>query len=192
MRILVLFLVLAASAETTILNTTIVSVDRAARTITIRADAAQTGDRGSVRTLTVARGAEASLARVKKGSSVLLTLRGDAVVDIKLSGGPVPARRGTAPGPQGGRVPQLPPGTRSPQDRGVPQLPPGSDPPQGRAIPQAGPATPSPGISPRSVTPRPAISPRPGPSPRDVPTPRPVVLPSDPPPTPIPSPMPSY
>ena len=75
--------------ETTILNTSIVKVDGPGRTITVRADAATDGaiDRNRTRLLTVAPSAAASLAQLKAGSEVLLTLRGDTVVDIKMSAG---------------------------------------------------------------------------------------------------------
>lgn len=218
-----------ARTETTILNTSIVKVDRAARTITVRTDAGTDGtvDRNRTRQLTVAASAVPGLARLKPGNEVLLTLRGGTVVDIKMSAGgggggssppaasdrrqaparvPAPAGRvivvSPAPpataGPQQ-RIPQLPPGSTSPTSRGVPQLPAGVDPPQGRPVPQVAPSggvivitgSPSPGISPAGVAPtRPAVSPVAVASPKSPGTPRPVVLPSDPPPTPIPSPLP--
>ena len=232
--------------EMTILNTSIVKVDRPGRTITVRVDAGADGDvdRKRTRQLTVAPSAAASLATLKAGSEVLLTLRGDTVVAIKMSagggGGSAPAAsgqrrpptargttsappvtvapasgtgtRGAAPGrvivvspapPAAGgpqeRIPQLPPGATSPTNRGVPQLPAGVDPPQARPVPQVPPSggvivitgSPAPGISPPGVAPtRPAVSPVAVASPKSPGTPRPVVLPSDPPPTPIPSPLP--
>ena len=220
----------ARPGETTILNTSIVKVDRPGRTITVRVDAGTEGevDRNRTRQLTVAPSAAAGLAMLKAGSEVLLTLRGDTVVAIKMSarggGGssaaapsgrrrPPAARgtgtRGAAPGrvivvspepPAAGgtlqRIPQLPPGATSPTNRGVPQLPAGADPPQGRGVPQIAPSggvivitgSPSPRISPPGVAPRPAVSPVAVRSPRSPGTPKPVVLPSDPPPTPVPSP----
>jgi len=221
----------ARPGETTILNTSIVKVDRPGRTITVRVDAGTDGDvdRNRTRQLTVAPSAAAGLATLKAGSEVLLTLRGETVVDIKLSAGgggggsapaasgrrPPPAARGTtgggaapgrvivvspAPPAAGGpqqRIPQLPPGATSPTSRGIPQVPAGVDPPQGRPVPQVAPSggvivitgSPSPGISPAGVAPtRPAVSPVAVGSPKSPGTPRPVVLPSDPPPTPIPSP----
>ena len=234
----------AGPGEMTILNTSIVKVDGPGRTISVRVDAGTDGgvDRNRTRQLTVAPSAAAGLAMLKAGSEVLLTLRGDTVVAIKMSAGggggsapaasgqrrppaargttsapPVtlpPARgtgtRGAAPGrvivvspapPAAGgpqeRIPQLPPGATSPTNRGVPQLPAGVDPPQGRPVPQVAPSggvivitgSPSPGISPAGVAPtRPAVSPVAVGSPKSPGTPRPVVLPSDPPPTPIPSP----
>ena len=240
----------ARPGETTILNTSIVKVDRPGGTITVRVDAGKDGDvdRNRTRQLTVAPSAAAGLAMLKAGSEVLLTLRGDTVMDIKMSAGggggassaPAasgrrrpPAARGTtgsssapavtappargtgtrgaapgrvivvspAPPAAGGTqpIPQLPPGAHSPTNRGVPQLPAGVDPPQGRPVPQVAPSarvivitgSPSPGISPAGVAPtRPAQSPVAVGSPRSPGTPRPVVLPSDPPPTPIPSPLP--
>jgi hypothetical protein len=220
----------ARPGETTILNTSVVKVDRPGRTMTVRVDAGTDGqvDRSRTRRLTVAPSAAAGLAILKPGSEVLLTLRGDTVVDIKMPGRPpaprgttggssapavtVTAPRGAAPGrvivvspapPATGRpqqeIPQLPPGATSPTSRGVPQLPPGADPPQGRPIPQVAPSgrvivitgSPAPGVSPAGVAPtRPAVSPVAVASPRSPGTPKPVVLPSDPPPTPIPSPLP--
>ena len=228
-KLALLFLLAAAQAaaappgETTILNTSIVKVDPAGPTITVRVDAGAGGgvDRNRTRLLSVAPSAAAGLARLKAGSEVLLTLRGDTVVGIKLSAGgggggsSAPAAsgrqrplvsRGADPGrvivvspapaaPQ--RIPQLPAGASSPTNRGVPQLPAGVDPPQGRPVPQVAPsggvivitATPSPGVSPAGVAPtRPAVSPVAVQSPRSPGTPRPVILPSDPPPTPLPSP----
>jgi hypothetical protein len=183
MNQLVLLFLLATTAETTILNTSVVKVDRAGRTITVK-DAGES----AARQLPVAPSAAATLARLRPGNEVLLTLSGASVVDIKLTG--TPARRGTQ------EIPQLPPGARTPANRGVPQLPAGVDAPQGRPIPQVVPSpgivitrSPSPGISPAGVAPtRPAQSPVAVGSPRSPGTPRPVVLPSDPPPTPIPSP----
>ncbi len=225
--------------ETTILNTSIVKVDGPGRTITVRADAAADGavDRNRTRLLTVAPSAAATLAQLKSGSEVLLTLRGDTVVDIKLSaggggGGATPAasgkrrppatrgsptapavavppasRTGAAPGvivvspappaaagPQS-QIPQLPPGATSPTSRSVPQLPAGANSPQARPVPQVAPSggviviTGSPSPTPGAPT-RPAVSPVAVGSPRSPGTPRPVILPSDPPPTPIPSPAP--
>ena len=176
-KLVLLFLLGAAAAETTILNTSVVKVDRAGKTITVR----DPGAGSAARQLTVAPSATASLARLRAGSEVLLTLRGGTIVDIKISSSP--AGRGT---------PQLPPGTRTPTNRGVPQLPAGVDPPQGRTIPQVPPrgsvvitGSPSPGVSPAGVAPtRPAQSPVAVGSPRSPGTPRPVVLPSDPPPSP--------
>ncbi len=201
MKAILLFVLVA----TTILNASIVKVDRARGMITVRVDAGPDGvDRARTRQLTVAPAAVASLGRLKAGSAVLLTLRGNTVVDIAMSSGgggrrvivmsPAPP---AAAGPQ--RIPQLPPGGSSPVSRGVPQLPPGVDPPQGRPVPQVAPPggarvirlSPSPGISPAGVAPtRPAVSPVAVASPRSPGTPKPVVLPSDPPPTPIPSPLP--
>jgi hypothetical protein len=177
--------VLLLLLQTTILNTSIVAVDRPGLTITVRADAGADGtvDRTSTRRLAVAPSAAGRLAMLKAGNAVLLTLRGDTVVDIRI------ATRAAQP-----RIPQLPPGATSPTNRGVPQLPAGTDFPQGRPIPQVVPsgrvpaASPSPEISPASVAPRPAVSPVSVASPRSPGTPRPVVLPSDPPPTPMPSP----
>ena len=214
--------------ETTILNTSIVKVDGTGRTITVRADAPVDGavDRNRTRVLTVAPSAAATLARLKAGSEVLLTLRGETVVDIKLSAGgggggattpaasgrrrapAAPAgRAGTAPsvivvspappatpGPQS-QIPQLPPGATSPTSRTVPQLPAGANSPQTRPVPQVAPAggviviTGSPSPTAGAPT-RPAVSPVAVGSPRSPGTPRPVILPSDPPPTPIPSPAP--
>jgi hypothetical protein len=174
-----LLIVVAPLPDTTILNTSIVSVDRARGTITVRVDAGTDSgvDRNRTRQLTVAPAAVAGLARLKAGSAVLLTLRGDTVTDIKMSSG----GGGRSTPPTSRNVPQLPAGANSPQARPVPQLaPPGS----------VTPATPSPGISPVAVVPRPAVSPVSVASPRSPGTPRPVVLPSDPPPTPIPSPRP--
>lgn len=200
------FLLAAAPATTTILNTSIVSVDRSKRTITVRVDAgtADSVDRDRTRQLAVAPSAAAALATLKAGTNVLLTLRGDTVVDIKRSGRaarPADVIRVTpAPPAAGGPqqpIPQLPPGARTPTNRGVPQLPAGVDAPQGRPVPQVVPSggvlvitgSPAPGVSPAGVAPtRPAVSPVAAGSPRSPGTPKPVVLPSDPPPTPIPSP----
>ena len=202
-----ILLLLATQAATTILNTAIVEVDRRGRTVTVRVDAGTDGsvDRNRTRRLTVAPSAAASLATLTPGSPVLLTLRGNVVVDIKRSAGAgaAPGRViAVSPGPPATagpqrRIPQLPPGATTPTSRGVPQLPPGADPPQARPVPQVAPpgrvivitGSPSPGISPAGVTPtRPAVSPVAVGSPKSPGTPRPVVLPSDPPPTPIPSP----
>ena len=200
----------ARPGATTILNTSIVEVDRPGRTITVRVDAGADGDvdRNRTRQLTVDPSAAAGLATLKAGSEVLLTLRGDTVVAIKMSAGggggrsrtpavTVPPASGTgtrdaapgrvivvspAPPAAGGaqqRIPQLPPGATSPTNRGIPQLPAGVDPPQGRTVPQV---APSGGVIVITGSPSPVGSPKsPG-------TPKPVVLPSDPPPTPIPSP----
>jgi hypothetical protein len=217
------------AGETTILNTSIVKVDGPGRTITVRADGAADGavDRNRTRLLAVDPSAAATLAQLKAGSEVLLTLRGGTVVDIKLSAGgggggatpakparrPSPAavapasRTGAAPGvivvspappatagPQS-QIPQLPPGATSPTSRSVPQLPAGANPPQARPVPQVAPSggviviTGSPSPTPGAPT-RPAVSPVAVGSPRSPGTPRPVILPSDPPPTPIPSPAP--
>jgi hypothetical protein len=207
---LLLFLAAQAATATTILNTTIVSIDRPGHAITVRVDAgADSGvDRNRTRRLTVAPSAAAALATLAPGNAVLLTLRGETVVDIKKSAGA--AGRPSAPvTPAPQQIPQLPPGARSPTNRGVPQLPPGADPPQARPVPQVAPSggvlvitgSPSPGISPAGVaptrpavspvavqSPRPAVSPVAVASPKSPGTPKPVVLPSDPPPTPIPSP----
>jgi hypothetical protein len=198
----VLALVLvAAQAATTILNTSIVSVDRTGRTIVVRADGATDGavDRSRTRRLTVAPSAAAALATLAPGSEVLLTLRGETVVSIaRPTGRDGRPSAPVTPAPQQ-PIPQLPPGAKAPTNRGVPQLPPGVDPPQGRPVPQVPPSggvivitgSPSPGISPPGVAPtRPAVSPVAVQSPKSPGTPRPVVLPSDPPPTPIPSPRP--
>ena len=229
----------ARAGETTILNTSIVKVDGPGRTITVRADAATDGavDRNRTRVLTVAPSAAAALARLKAGSEVLLTLRGDTVMDIKMSAGGggggstapaasrrAPATRGTTSGstaptaaaPRTGaapgrvitvspappattgrqqQIPQLPPGATAPTSRGVPQLPAGANPPQGRPVPQVAPSggvmviTGSPSPAAGAPT-RPAVSPVAVGSPRSPGTPKPVILPSDPPPTPLPSPLP--
>jgi hypothetical protein len=171
---------LVVLAATTILNASVVSVDRAGRTMTVRADGEAT------RRLAVAPAAAGRLAALKAGSEVLLTLRDDVVVDIKIS---TAARTP-------GRIPQLPPRATSPTNRGLPQVPVTADPPQGRPVPQVAPGgtaarSPSPGVSPAGVAPtRPAVSPVAVRSPRSPGTPKPVVLPSDPPPTPLPSPQP--
>ena len=165
------------AAAVSIVEATVVSVDRGRRTVTVREASS-----GAVRTLGLAR--SASLAAATAGASVVLTVRGKTVTAIDARGAKAPPMQ---------EVPQLPPGAPAPQNRGVPQLPPGSSAPQGRPIPQVPavspapfprpsispvPVTPRPAISPRSVSPRPAVSPVTGP------TPRPVVLPSDPPPSP--------
>ena len=145
----------AAVSAVSLVEATVVSVDRGRRTITVRESSS-----GAVRTLNVERAA--SLAAARAGSPVVLTLRGSTVTAINARGGAAPPAQ---------EVPQLPPGAAAPQNRGVPQLPPGSDAPQARPIPQV------PAVSP-APAPRPAISPVTGPSPK------PVVLPSDPPPSP--------
>ena len=187
-------------AATTILNASIVKFDRARGTVTVRVDA---GADHQTHVLKVAPAAT-GLARLKAGNAVLLTLRDSAVVDVKASAGGggrlivVSPAQPAAAGPQQ-RIPQLPPGALSPANRGVPQLPAGADSPQARPVPQVAPAggtvvigrSPSPGVSPVGVAPtRPAVSPVAVASPRSPGTPKPVVLPSDPPPTPIPSPLP--
>jgi hypothetical protein len=163
----------AGSPAVSIVEATVVSLDRGRRTITVREAS------GAVRTLNVARAA--SLAAATAGSPVVLAVRGSTVTAIDPRGG---AR------PQAQEVPQLRPGAIAPQNRPVPQLPPGSDAPQARPIPQVPAVSPAPAprpaISPASVSPRPAISPRsvsprPAISPVTGPSPRPVVLPSDPP-----------
>jgi hypothetical protein len=163
----------ADAAAVSIVEATVVSVDRGRRTITVREASS-----GAVLTFAVARAV--SVATARPGSAVVLTVRGSTVTAIDARG------RATPPAQA---VPQLPPGAPAPQNRGVPQLPPGVDPPQGRPIPQVPavspapvprasispvPVSPRPAVSPRSVSPRPAISPVTGRSPR------PVVLPSDP------------
>jgi hypothetical protein len=159
-------------------------VNRAARTITVPGDPDNEG-RARPRRLAVAPSAAAALSRLRVGTAVLLTLRGDTVIDVRV--GRVPAARGTQQ-----EVPQLPPTSTSPVNRSIPQLPAGAPAPQARPIPQTAPVTvvtPSPGVSPVAVAPtRPAVSPVAVRSPKSPGTPRPVVLPSDPPPTPIPSP----
>jgi hypothetical protein len=183
-------------AATTILNASIVKVDRARAMITVRVDSHQT------RQLPVAPAATSRLARLKAGNAVLLTLRGNTVVGIAMSAGGggrvmvVSPGSPAAAGPQ--QIPQLPPGASSPTSRGIPQLPAGANSPQGRPVPQVPPTggarvigvSPSPGLSPPAVAPRPAVSPVSVASPKSPGTPKPVVLPSDPPPTPIPSPLP--
>jgi hypothetical protein len=154
----------ARPGETTILNTSIVKVDRPGRTITVRVDAGMDGDvdRNRTRQLTVAPSAEAGLAMLKAGSEVLLTLRGDTVVGIKLSAGgggggssaPAasgqrrPAARGTTtpavtvPPAKGTGAPgrvivvsPAPPAAGGTQAE-IPQLPPGATSPTSRGVPQ--------------------------------------------------------
>jgi hypothetical protein len=161
-----ILIVLLALADTTIVSTSVVAVDRARRTLTV----AQT-DAGGPRRLAVAPSAMGALASLRRGTAVVLTLSGSTVVGIQLAGRPAPAPTSN--------VPQLPPGSNAPQARPIPQIAPGA------------PLTPSPGVSPVGVAPtRPAVSPVAVRSPRSPGTPKPVVLPSDPPPTPIPSPAP--
>ena len=161
-----ILLLLLALAQTTILSTSVVEVDRGRRTLTV----AET-DAGGPRRLGVAPAAAAALARLRPGTAVVLTMSGSTVVGIQLAGRPAPAPTSN--------VPQLPPGSNAPQARPIPQIAPGA------------PATPSPGVSPVAVAPtRPAVSPVAVRSPRSPGTPKPVVLPSDPPPTPVPSPAP--
>src|SRR5688572_14550339 len=69
---------------TTILNTTVVSVDAAARTLTVRVDEGRDGvvDRERTRVLRVSEGAAGSLRDLTPGTAVLLTLRGDQVAAV--------------------------------------------------------------------------------------------------------------
>jgi len=163
-----------AAAAVSIVQGTVQSVDPGRHAITVRDDS------GAVHRLSVARAAQSSLARVRAGAFVILTIRENVVTAIDA--------RGVAATPAPQEVPQLPPGAPAPQNRGIPQLPPGNDAPQSRPIPQVGAPSPAPsprpaispqGVSPRPdvsarpVSPRPAISPVTGPSPRPVPIPSP-------------------
>jgi len=164
-----------AAATVSIVQGTVQSVDTGRHAITVR------NDSGAVHRLSVARAAQSSLARVRAGAFVILTIRTGVVTAIDARG------VAATPAPQQ-EVPQLPPGAPAPQNRGIPQLPPGNDAPQSRPVPQVpgvSPApSPRPAISPQSVSPRPDVSPRPvsprpaispvtGPSPRPVPIPSP-------------------
>src|SRR5687767_11115173 len=143
MGFLVLMITLAATAETSVLSATILQVDRGGRTITVPGETVA-GGQARPRRLAVAPSAVAALSRLRAGTAVLLTLRGDTVTDIRI------ARRPAARGAQQ-EVPQLPPGSTSPAGRSIPQLPPDATAPQARPIPQAAPGavvTPSPGVSP--------------------------------------------
>jgi hypothetical protein len=163
-----------AAGPVSIVQGTVQAVDSGRHAITLRDDS------GAVHRLSVARAAQASLARVRTGAFVILSIRGGVVTSIDA--------RGVAATPPPQEVPQLPPGAAAPQNRAVPQLPPGNDAPQSRAIPQVPavspapvprpsispvPVSPRPSISPRPVSPRPAVSPVTGPTPRPVPIPSP-------------------
>lgn len=99
----------ARPGETTILNTSIVRVDRPGRTITVRVDAGADGDvdRNRTRQLAVAPSAAPGLAMLKAGSEVLLTMRGDTVVASRCrrEAGAADRRRRQHPG-GGGRPPR--------------------------------------------------------------------------------------
>ena len=171
-----------ATAAVSIVQGSVQSVDRGRATITVRDDS------GAVRRLSVARAAVPSLAGLRAGSHVILTIREGVVTAI--------AARGAAATPAPQEVPQLPPGASAPQNRGIPQLPPGADAPQARPIPQVPaaspapsprapvsplPVSPRPSVSPRPVSPRPdvsapPVSPRPAVSPVTAPSPRPVPI----------------
>jgi hypothetical protein len=185
--------------EETILNARVVSVDPAGARVTVRGVDIK-ADGGRDETFTVAAPATSRLAELKRGTEVLLVLRGTTVVDLKVSvtsggeGGTVlPGTRKATPASstrrQAGTSRSTPRPTVTPLVAVTP--PPGVVPPQ----PVTAPVTPVGTVA----TPTPAYAtpfptPRPQPTPIPVGTPRPVLLPSEAPspsmtPTPSPSPQ---
>lgn len=127
--------------EETILNTRVVSVDRAANRLTVRGVDVK-ADGGSNETFTVAAPAASRLAELKPGMEVLLTLRGTTVIDVKVA---------VASGGEGGNVIRGGAGTFTLQ---------GSPSPANRTTgPSANPARRT------TSTPRTAVTPRPGANP---------------------------
>jgi hypothetical protein len=185
--------------EETILNARVVSVDPAGARVTVRGVDVK-ADGGRDETFTVAAPAASRLAELKRGTEVLLVLRGTTVVDLKVSvasggeGGTVllgtrkttPA--GSATRGQAGTSRSTPRPTVTPLVAVTPQ--PGVVPPQ----PVTAPVTPVIAATPTPAYATPFPTPRPQPTPIPVGTPRPVVLPSEGPspsmtPTPSPSPQ---
>jgi hypothetical protein len=157
-------------------------------------------DGGRDETFTVAAPAASRLAELKRGTEVLLVLRGTTVVDLKVSvtssgeGATVaPVTRKTTPRSstraQAGTIRSTPRPTVTPLVAVTPQ--PGVVPPQTVTVP----VTPAAVVAtPTPVYAAPFPTPRPQPTPIPVGTPRPVVLPSEGPspsmtPTPSPSPQ---
>ncbi|PYQ43810.1 MAG: hypothetical protein DMF77_08710 [Acidobacteria bacterium] len=192
--------------EETILNARVVSVDPAGSRVTVRGVDVR-ADGGRDETFTVAAPAASHLAELKRGTEVLLVLRGTTVVDLKVSvasggeGGttlsgtrkttPASSTRGQARTTRSTPRPKVTPlVTITPQPMTItPQ--PGVVPPQTVTVP----VTPV-GVvaTPTPVYATPFPTPRPQPTPVPVGTPRPVVLPSEGPspsmtPTPSPSPQ---
>ncbi|HEU0105037.1 MAG TPA: hypothetical protein VFT38_02630 [Vicinamibacteria bacterium] len=189
--------------EETILNARVVSVDPAGARVTVRGVDVK-ADGGRDETFTVAAPAASRLAELKRGTEVLLVLRGTTVVDLKVSvasggegGTPLSGTRKTTPASptrnQAGTSRSTPRRTVTPLVTITPQ--PGVVPPPTVTAPVT-PVTPV-GVV---ATPTPAYAtpfptPRPQPTPIPVGTPRPVLLPSEAPspsmtPTPSPSPQP--
>jgi hypothetical protein len=185
--------------EETILNARVVSVDPAGARLTVRGVDVR-ADGGRDETFTVAAPAASRLAELKRGTEVLLVLRGTTVVDLKVSvtsGGEgatvAPGTRKTTPASstrgKAGTIRSTPRPTVTPLVAVTPQ--PGVVPPQTVPVP----VTPV-GVvaTPTPVYATPFPTPRPQPTPIPVGTPRPVVLPSEGPspsmtPTPSPSPQ---
>jgi hypothetical protein len=179
--------------EETILNARVVSVDPAGARLTVRGVDIK-ADGGRDETFTVAAPAASRLGELKRGTEVLLVLRGTTVVDLKVSvasggegGTPVPGTRKTTPA-SSTRGRSTPRPTVTPRVAVTPQ--PGVVPPQPVTVP----VTPV-GVvaTPTPVYATPFPTPRPQPTPIPVGTPRPVLLPSEAPspsmtPTPSPSP----
>ena len=186
--------------EETILNARVVSVDPAGARVTVRGVDVK-ADGGRDETFTVAAPAASTLAGLKRGTEVLLVLRGTTVVDLKVSvasggegGTAVQGTRKTAPAGsstrgQAGRGRTTPRPIVTPLAVATPQ--PGVVPPQPVTVPVTPVgivATPTPAYATPFPTPRPQATPIP------VGTPRPVLLPSEAPspattPTPSPSPQ---
>lgn len=186
--------------EETILNARVISVDPAGARVTVRGVDVK-ADGGRDETFTVAAPAASRLAELKRGTEVLLVLRGTTVVDLKVS---------VASGGEGGTALQgtrkATPGSSTRGQAGTSRnTPRPAVTPLVAVTPQPGVAAPQPVTvpvtpvrvvaTPTPVSATPFPTPRPQPTPIPVGTPRPVVLPSEGPspsmtPTPSPSPQP--
>jgi hypothetical protein len=186
--------------EITILNTTVVSLDRPARTVTVRLDRPTRDgvvDRSMTRTFPLAERAALALDTLRRGVAVMLTLRGETVIDARLTtASPAAAQPGTGVISTGGSTTTIGAGGGTVTTGAGGAVPQGGVPPGGAA--QGAAVAPQVSPTPEGQT-RPPVSPVSVPTPRPVGTPRPVVLPSDPPPTappeifsPAPSPYPGH
>lgn len=202
-----------AAGEVTVLNTKVVGIDEAGRRMTVTVDRrARDGrvDRAATRTFAVAERGAAALSGLRKGTEVMLTLRGETVIDVRVTTpGAGAGRPGEAPGTgvisTGGSTTTIERGggtvttgaggatTTTTTTTGTVTItePAPAVSPAVPVPPVSGPAVPRTAVSPAPAGPtRPPVSPVAVPTPQPVSTPRPVILPSDPPPTPIPSPSP--
>ncbi|HET7721198.1 MAG TPA: hypothetical protein VFK43_14630 [Acidimicrobiales bacterium] len=199
--------------EMTLLNTTVVAIDRQAASITVTVDKRrQDGivDRTARETFPLDPAALKSAVEVKPGSGVMLTLRGRTVVGLKMSV-PVSSGPGIISTPAPTPVPRVTPAARPvPAVVATPVTPPATVVVPAAPGPVVVPPAPVPGaiISPSPMgtpfptpvpvptplspgTPKPVGTPRPVGSPPAVGTPKPVLVPTDPPPTTLPSPSPT-